>query len=111
MRTLTDQLIISFIDPLIYDTLFSQLSDTLFEFLIGVWTALELPNRAGTYRKLSVEFLKRFASTLITAALRSRKKVHKIARQEIEGITHLKKTYIISAKDADSSEADILDSL
>ena len=69
-------------------------------------------DRACAFRKSSFEFLKPLASTLITAALQSQKeRVHKIARQDNEGSTHLFKTYISSAKDADLPEAEILESL
>ena len=97
---------------LVYDTLFNPLSDSLFEFLNGVWSELQPLDRAGVFRKSSFEFLKRLASTLNTAALQSRKEcVLKIARQEIEGFTHLFKTYISSVKDTDLNKEEILDSL
>ena len=97
---------------LIYDTLSNPLSDTLFEFLKGVWSEMQHLDRAGVFKKSSFEFLQRLASTLNTAALQSWKEsVHKIARQEKEGFTHLLKTYISSVKDADLNEEKILDSL
>ena len=66
----------------------------------------------GVFRKSSFEFVKRIASTLNTAALQSQKEsVHKIARQEEEGFTHIVKTYISSVKDADLNEEAILASL
>ena len=37
--------------------------------------------------------------------------MHKIARQYVEGFTHLIKTYVRFAKDADLSEAEKLDSV
>ena len=87
---------------LIYDTLFNPLSDTQFEFLNGVWSEILPWDRAGVFRKSSFEFLERLATTLNTATLQSRKEsVHKIARQETEGLTHLLKTYISSVKEAD----------
>ena len=39
------------------------------------------------------------------------KSVHKIARQEIEGFTHLQKMFISSVTDADLTEGEILDTL
>ena len=97
---------------LIYGILFNPLSDTLFEFLNGVWSEIQPLDRTGVFRKSSFEFPKRLASTLNTAAQQSRKEsVHKIARQEIECFTHLHKTYISSVKDAHLSEREILDSL
>ena len=81
---------------LIYDTLFNPLSDTIFEFLNGVWSEIQHSDRAGVFRKSSLEFLKRLAAKLNTAALQSRKKnVHKIARQEIEGFTYLLRTRLL----------------
>ena len=80
---------------LIYDTLFNPISDTLFEFFNGVWSGIQPLDREGVFRKSSFEFLKRFASTLYANASQSRKKsVQKVVRQEMEGFTHLLKTYI-----------------
>ena len=63
-------------------------------------------------RKSSFEFLKRLAISLNANASQSRKKiVHKIARQEIEGFTHLLKVYISSFTDANLNEEKIFDSL
>ena len=88
---------------LIYDTLFNPLSDILFEFLNGIWSEIQPLDRTGVFRKSSIEFLKRLASTLNTAAQQSRRESkHKIARQEI---------YISSLKDADLQAKEILDSL
>ena len=98
----------TFYSSLIYDILFNALSDTLLEFLNGVWMELQPPDRAGAVRKLSFKFLKQN-----TAALQSRKKtsIHKIPRHETEGFNHLIKTYKSSAQNADLSQEDILDSL
>ena len=97
---------------LINDTLFIPLSDTIFEVLNGVWRKLQPSDITGVFRKSSFEFLKSLTSTIITAALQSRKGcVHKVARQEIEGFTYLMKTYVSSVKDADLSEEEIFDSL
>ena len=60
---------------LIYDTLFHPLSDTLFDFLRGVYA--EIHTADCGFRKSSFEFLKRLASALTTA-----ESVHKIARQK-----------------------------
>ena len=57
---------------LIYDSLFYPLSDTLFDFLNGVWTEIQPSDRMGVFRKSSFEFLNCLASTLNTAAFRSR---------------------------------------
>ena len=97
---------------LIFDKLFNPLSDTLFEFLNGVWTEIKPFDREGVFRKSSFEFLKRLASTLHVNAQQSRREsVHKFARQEIEGFTHLLKIYISSVEDAELSEEEITDSL
>ena len=66
----------------------------------------------GIFRKSSFEFLKRFAPTLNANASHSRKEsVHKIARQEIEGFTHLLKIYISSVTDENLNEEEVFDSL
>ena len=79
---------------LIYDTLFHQLSDTLFHFLNGIWSEIQPSDRERIFRKSSFEFLKRLAPTLNANASHSRKEsVHKVARYEIEGFTHLLKIY------------------
>ena len=75
-------------------------------------TEIQPSERAGVFRKSSIEFLKRLASALNSAALKSQKEsVHKIARQENEGFTHLINKYLCSAKDADLSKEEISDSL
>ena len=80
---------------LTYDTLYNPLSDTLFEFLNGVWSEIQLLDREGIFRKSSFDILKRLAPTLNANASHSRKEsVHKIARPEIEGFTHLLNIYI-----------------
>ena len=43
---------------LMCDTLFNPLSDTLFEFLNGVWSEIQPLDRTGVFRKSSFEFLK-----------------------------------------------------
>ena len=97
---------------LIYDTPFSPLSDTLFEFFNGIYSEIQPLDGEVLYKKASFEFLKRLAPALNTNALQSRKEsVHKIARQEIEGFNKLLEIYITSATDADLTEEDILDSL
>ena len=64
------------------------------------------------FRKSSSEFFKRLAPNLNVNASQSRREsVHKIARQEIEGFTHLLKIYINSVKDADLDDEEIFDSL
>ena len=93
-------------------TLYLTHYHTLFEILNGLWTALQPIDRAGVFRKSSFEFLKSLASTFSSAALQSRNEsVHKIAWQESEDFTYLKKTYISSVKDADLSEEKIFHSL
>ena len=95
-----------------YDTSFNPLSDTLFEFFNGVCTELQPPDRACIFRKSSIEFLKRLASTLNTGTLQSRKEsVDKMSRQEIEGFQSPHKNIQNSAKDEDLSEAEILNFL
>ena len=42
---------------LIYDTLFHPLSDTLFEFLNGIWSEIQASDRGGLFKKSSFEFL------------------------------------------------------
>ena len=75
---------------LIYDTLFNPLSDTLFEFRNGVWSEIQTSDREGIFRKSSFKFLKQLAPTPNANASHSRNQsVHRIARQEIEGFTHL----------------------
>ena len=97
---------------LIFDTLFKPLSDTLFELLNGIWSEIQPSDKTGIIRKSSFKFFKRLTSTLNTAVLQSRKeRVHKMARQEVVGLTDFLKTYISSVKDADLDEEDILDSL
>ena len=59
---------------LIYDTLFHPLSDTLFEFLNGIWSEIQPSDREGLFRKSSFEFLKGLAPALNTNNLHSRKK-------------------------------------
>ena len=116
---LTKGSVLFFCDPLtnsfislIYDTLFHPLSDTLFEFLNGIWSEIQPSDREGIFRKSSFEFFKRLAPALKTNASHSRKEsVHKIARQEIEGFTQLLKIYISSVTDADLNEEEIFDSL
>ena len=116
---LTEGSILFIYDPLtnknttlIYDSLFSPLSDTLFEFLNGIYSEIQPLEREALFRKASFEFLKRLAPALNTNASQSRKKsVHKIARQEIEGFNKLLEIYITPATDADLSEEDLLDSL
>ena len=96
----------------IYDTLFSPLSDTLFEFLNGIYAEIQPLDREVLFKKASFEFLKRLAPALNTNALQSRREsVHKIARQEVEGFNKLLEIYITSAADADLTEEDILDTL
>ena len=71
---------------------------------------MQPPDREGIIRKSSFEFLKRLAPTLNANTSHSRKiSVHKIARQEIEGFTHLLKIYIYisSVTDADLNEEEI----
>ena len=97
-----DLLTNTYIISLIYDSLFNPLSDTLFEFLNGICSEIQPLDRTGVFRKSAFEFIKRLASTLNTAAQQSRKEsVHKIARQEKEGFTHLLKLYTSSVKDAE----------
>ena len=97
---------------LIDDTLFHPLSDTLFEFLIGLWSEIQTSHKEGIFRKSSFEFFKRLAPALSTNASHSRKKsVHKFARQEIEGFTQFFKIYISSVIDAVFKEEEIFDSL
>ena len=97
---------------LIYDTLFHPLSDTLFEFLNGIWSEIKPLDSEGIFRKSSFEFFIRLAPTLNANASHSRKEsVHKISRHEIEGFTHLLKIYISSVTDADLNEEEIFDSL
>ena len=57
---------------LIYDTLFHQLSDALFEFLNGVWSEIQPSDRERLFIKSSFEILKRLAPALNTYALHSR---------------------------------------
>ena len=45
-------------NSLINDTLFHPLSDTLFEFLNGIWSEIQPSDREGIIRKSSFEFLK-----------------------------------------------------
>ena len=69
-------------------------------------------DREGIFRKPFFEFLKRLATALNANASPSRKEsVHKIARQEIEGFTHVLKIYISYVTDADLSKEEILDTL
>ena len=76
---------------LIYDTLFSPLSDALFEYLRGVYTELHT-SRACAFRQSAFDFLKRLESTLNNAAIQPRKEiVHKITRREIKGFSHFLK--------------------
>ena len=99
---------------LIYDTLFSPLSDTLFGFFNGIYAEIQPLDREVLFKKASFELLKRLAPALNTNALQSRKEsVHKIARPEIEGFNKLLEIYITSAADADLTvtEEDILDTL
>ena len=97
---------------LLYDTLIHPLSDTLFEFLNGVYTEIQPQDREVLFKKASFEFLKRLAPSLNTNASQSRKEsVHKIARQEFQYFNKLLEIYITSATDADLSEGDILDTL
>ena len=95
-----------------YTTLFfNPLSESLFAFLIGVWSEIQPLDIVAAIRTSSFVFHKRLATTLNTAALLSRtKSVHIIARQEIEGITHFQKTYISSLKGAELNEEEIVDS-
>ena len=94
---------------LIYDTLFHPLSDTLFEFLNGIYTEIQPLDREVLFNKSSFEFLKRLATALNTNASQSRKEsVHKIARQEVEWFNKLLEVYITSA---DLAEENILDTL
>ena len=97
---------------LIYDTLFHLLSNTLFEFLNGIWSEIKPSDKEGLCRKSSFEFLKRLAPAPNTNTLPFRKEsVHKIARQEIEGFAQLLKIYISSVTDADLNDEEIFDSL
>ena len=74
--------------------MFHLLSDTLFEFLHGIWSEIQPSDREGLFRKPSIEFLKRLAPALNTNASQSRKEsVQKIGRQEIEGFTQFHKIY------------------
>ena len=61
---------------LIYDTLFHPLSDTLIEFLNGIWSEKQPSDREGIFRKSSFEFLERLAPTLNANASHSRKKAY-----------------------------------
>ena len=61
---------------LIYDTLFHPLSDTLFEYLNGIWSEIQPSDREGIFRKSSFEFLKRLAPALNANASHSRKKAY-----------------------------------
>ena len=80
----------------------NPLPDTPFEFLNGVWSEKQILDREGVFRKSCFEFLKCLASTHKSNASESREKsLIKIARQEIEGFTHLLKTCVSSVKDAD----------
>ena len=54
---------------LMYLTLFHPLSDTLFEFLNGIYTEIQPLDREVLFKKASFEFLKRFAPALNTKAL------------------------------------------
>ena len=97
---------------LIYDTLLNPLSDTLFEFLNGIYSELQPLDSEGLFKKSSFKFLRRLAPALNTNALQSRiESAHKTARREIEGFIKLLDIYITSATDADLTEDDILDSL
>ena len=98
---------------LVYDTLFHPLSDTLFEFLNGIWSEIQLSDREAIFRKSSFKFLKRLAPILNVNATHSQKEsVPSIARQEIEGFIHLLKIYIRSSvTDAELNEEQIFDSL
>ena len=61
---------------LITDSQFCQQSDTLSEFLNGIYRELELSDRKGAIRRTSVKFQKRLASTLNFAAIQPRKKTY-----------------------------------
>ena len=118
-KQLTNGSILFICDPLrkkhtslIYDTLFHPLSDTLFEFLNGIYTEIQPLDREVLFKKSSFKLLKSLATALNTNASQSRKEsVHKIARQEVEGFKKLLEIFITSATDADLSEGDILDTL
>ena len=98
-----DQLTITY-TSLIYEILFNPLS-TLFH---GVWSEIQPSDREGVFRKSSFEFLKRLAPTLNVNASQSRREsVYKIARQEVEGFTHLLKIYLSYVKDADLNNEEI----
>ena len=99
-------------NSLLCDTLFHPLSDTISELFNGIWSEIQPLDREGIFRKSSFKFLKRLAPTLNANASHSQKEsVHKIARQEIEGFTHLLKIYISSRTDADLIEEGVFDSL
>ena len=84
----------------------------MFEFLKGIYSEIQPLDRKVQFKKASFAFLKRLETSLNTNASQSRKEsVHKIARQEIEGFNKLLNVYITSAKDADLSEEDLLDTL
>ena len=88
------------------------LSYALFEFRNGVRSEIQPLDRTGVFRKSSFEFFERLSSTLNIAAQQSQKEnVHKFARQETEGFTHLLKTYISPVEDADLPEDEILNYL
>ena len=84
---LTKSSVIVIYDPLTntytslkYDTLFNPISDTLFEFVHGVWSEMQPLDRKGVFRKSSFELFKRLAPTLNANASHSqRESVHKIA--------------------------------
>ena len=74
-------LVVSICDPLtnnyislIYDTLFHPLSDTLFEFLKGIWSEIQPSGRERLFRKSSFENLKRLATALNTCFTLSKRK-------------------------------------
>ena len=72
--------------------MFHPLSDTLFEFLNGIWSEIQPSGREGILRKSSFEFLKRLAPALNTNASHSRKRKRtQVVRQEIERFTQLLK--------------------
>ena len=49
---------------LIYDTLFNPLSDTLVDFLQGIWSKMQTSDKESVFLKSYFEFLKLLAPTL-----------------------------------------------
>ena len=80
---------------LLYENLLNPLSDILFEFLNKVWSEMQ----------------PLYCEEFFEASHSRKESVHKIARQEIEGLAQLLKIYIGSLKYADLNEEEIYDSL